>query len=830
MIKMEESMDLPIDYSSITDTFARASKEGRDFLYEYEVYSLLARSGAETPPKSRFIPRGARSSDEELMDLPGEKAVLKIVSPFIIHKTEVGGVQIVTKEPNQIRSAVRRMFYEVPEKYTAWIQRHPDGAPADYKGLTGDALTVAVSQDIQGVLQVQFMPPDSDTFGNELIVGLRHTREFGSILSAGLGGTDTELYARRFRKGQAIVAASTAMNDGPSFFQLFKQTISYRKLAGLTRGQRRIVTDEQLIECFESFVRIGNFYSQANPEAPFVIEELEINPFAFTDYLMVPLDGMCRFGHGDTLAAKRPVAKIDQLLHPKKIGIVGVSATRKNFGRIILDNILAEGFAREDIVVFREGTGELGDMDGVKCLPNLGAMTQKLDLFIVAVGAAQVPDLVEEVIRLDAANSVMLIPGGMGETQDSKTRADQVMARINAAHVAAQGIEKKDIANQGSGDFSKGGPVFLGANCMGVISKPGRYDTWFIPEEKLPKVRSHKANRVALVSQSGAFMLHRSHQCPELRPAYMISMGNQTDLTLGDMVHYFKNSDRVDVIAVYAEGFNDLDGLEFCLAVKQAVLAGKEVVFYKAGRTLEGKAATSSHTASLAGDYMVCESCVSQAGAIVARNFSEFQELMLLAETLSRKPIRGNRLAAVSGAGFEAVGMADSIQSDDFTMELARFEPDTCDAIETILAAKGLASFVTLSNPLDINPAADDEAHAKITQILANDSNVDAVVVSLDPLSPAMQTLDKTTIKGFDMHGPDSILHRMDSLVKDTATPIVTVVDGGRLYDPLRDALMDKGIPVFTVCDKAIAALSLYVQGRLRADAIRSGGGVDTTV
>ena len=85
------------------------------------------------------------------------------------------------------------------------------------------------------------------------------------------------------------------------------------------------------------------------------------------------------------------------------------------------------------------------------------------------------------------------------------------------------------------------------------------------------------------------------------------------------------------------------------------------MVFYKAGRTPEGKAATASHTASLAGDYMVCESCVSQAGAIVARTFSEFQELMLLAETLNTKTIHGNRLAAVSGAGFEAVGMADSI-------------------------------------------------------------------------------------------------------------------------------------------------------------------------
>ncbi|MCA1784776.1 MAG: acetate--CoA ligase family protein, partial [Desulfobacteraceae bacterium] len=631
-----------------------------------------------------------------------------------------------------------------------------------------------VARDIKGVLLVQYMPPDSQAFGNELIVGLRHTREFGTILSAGLGGTDTELYAGRFRKGQAIVAASTAMEDGPGFFQLFRQTISYRKLAGLTRGQRRIVTDEQIMECFESFVRIGNFYSRTNPEAPFIVEELEINPFAFTDYLMVPLDGLCRFSLPEKPLGQRPVAKIDHLLHPESIGIIGVSATRKNFGRTILNNILAEGFPKDRVVVFKE---DMDAIDGVQCLANLaglgGSNISKLDLFVVAVGASQVLDLVEEVIQRDAAQSVMLIPGGMGETKDSQERARQVVAKIHAAH-----------------EHGDGGPVFLGANCMGVISKPGKYDTWFIPDEKLPKVRNKKYHRSALISQSGAFMLHRSHQCPFLSPAYMISMGNQTDLTLGDMVWYFTDCDQVDVIAVYAEGFTDLDGLAFCRAVQGAVLAGKEVVFYKAGRTPEGKAATGSHTASLAGDYMVCESCVSQAGAIVARSFTEFQELMLLAETLSRKTIQGNRLAAVSGAGFEAVGMADSIQSDDFSLELARCEDTTWQAVAQVLESKGLSALVTLSNPLDINPAADDQVHAKICEILADDPHVDAVILSLDPLSPAMKTLDSAKLAAFDMHEDNSIRQLIADLVQKTSTPIVTVVDGGRLYDPLRDALL----------------------------------------
>ncbi|MBF0232637.1 MAG: acetate--CoA ligase family protein [Desulfamplus sp.] len=843
-------MKFSIDFKGISELFASAHNSGRNFLYEYEVYTLLKHSGAETPPRCTLIDRGARASEQELNSIPGQKAVLKIVSPTIIHKTEVGGVRIVEKESSSIRSAVRRMLYEVPENYAAWIERcekNRDSSPPEYRDLTGEALIAAISRDLKGVLQVQFMPPDSSAFGNELIVGLRRTREFGTVISAGLGGTDTELYAHRFRKGQAIVAGSTQMNDGHSFFQIFKKTISYLKLAGLTRGQRRIVTDEQLIECFDSFIALANFYSPTSPDAPFVIEELEINPFAFTDYLMVPLDGMCRFSLPSHKKKSRPVHKIDRLLHPETIGIIGVSSTRRNFGRIILDNILAEGFDPGKVIIIGSEV-----TSGVNSIPDLKSLPYKLDLFIVAVSAAQVPDIVEQVIDLNAAQSVMLIPGGMGETEESKERARQVVEKISLSHStkikyaensvssanSVGSTNNMDSDNSRSSDNSSssdnnsrsaldnGGPVFLGANCMGVISRPGMYDTWFIPEEKLPKDRTSRFHRAALISQSGAFMLHRTHQFPQLRPAYMISMGNQTDLTLGDMVGYFKNSDKVDVIAIYAEGFNDLDGLELCKGVHQAVLAGKEVIFYKAGRTPEGKAATSGHTASLAGDYMVCENCVRQAGAIVARNFTEFQELFFLAENLSLKKIRGNRLAAVSGAGFEAVGMADSIHSDDFIMELARFEDKTRTRIRQILETKKIDAFVTLANPLDINPAADDETHAEITAALAQDINVDAIVLSLDPLSPAMKTLDDPELPGYDMYAKESILNRIINLVAISDTPIVTVVDGGRLYDPLRDALMDNGVPVFTVCDRAIAAISLYIQGRLAADAIRCGHGI----
>ena len=73
-----------------------------------------------------------------------------------------------------------------------------------------------------------------------------------------------------------------------------------------------------------------------------------------------------------------------------------------------------------------------------------------------------------------------------------------------------------------------GGPVFLGANCLGVISHPGRYDTMFIPDAKLPKLRGDHTRNAAFVSQSGAFMITRLSKRPELDPG-LYDIGGQPE-------------------------------------------------------------------------------------------------------------------------------------------------------------------------------------------------------------------------------------------------------------------------------------------------------------
>lgn len=787
-------METHVDFEAICGLFERAEAEGRDYLYEYEVYDLIRYSGSETPPAYLFLKKSARLGKEELKRFPGDRVVVKIVSPYILHKSDIGGVQIVEKSLESILSTIRRMYYDIPRTFRDAIRYGKFDLPLELEGLADSAIEQEVTASFRGVVVCQYMHPDSQEFGNELLVSLRCTREFGMILSAGLGGTDTELYAKRFRKGQAVVAASTAMVDGDDFFSLFQTTISYKKLAGLTRGQKRIVTDEQLLECFSALIEVGNYFSPLNPNAPFVLEEVEINPFAFSDYLMLPLDGLCRFTGAARLQQKPNTESIDRLLHPRSIGVVGASSKGKNIGRIIVENITKMGFSTANLVLVHPSAKGI---DGIGTVPGLAALPNKVDLLILAVNGEAIPGLVEQVVRYDLAHGIILVPGGVGD-DESQEASGRMLEQIE--QVRAQ---------------SGNGPVLLGGNSLGILSHPGGYDALFIPESKLPKIKGRHVRKSALVSQSGAYMITRMSRLSFLDPAYAISIGNQIDLSAGDFLHYFTERDELETIAFYMEGFKDFDGILFSQAVRKAQSRGKEIIFYKAGRTEEGKTALSGHTASIAGDYMVCESCIDQAGAFVAETFVEFEGLLRLSRTWYHKVIAGNRLAALSNAGYEAVGIADNIMGEDYSLQLSRFSDSTVTAMDQVLNAAGLNSLVTIANPMDVTPMATEDVYASLIEHLLKDENVDVVVVAIVPLTPLLHTLPEEDIGEDPLTDSHDIVKRITVLHENSEKPLVMVVDSGPLYDHLATALEQGGLPVFRSADQAVRVVGKYVRSRL---------------
>ena len=424
-------MKLRIDFKAVQKVLIKASKENRDYLFEHEVYDLLRHTGAETVPKYYFFPKNSPLNKDKIALIPGKRVVLKIVSPYVLHKSDVGGVSVINKDPEQVASAVRSMLNDVPENFANLIGNNSELCPQVYKDMRRETLKDAISEHIKGFVLCQYMPPDYYEFGSELFLSLRKSREFGMIISAGLGGTYTELYAERFKKGQAVVAASAEMIEGEAFFELFKKTISYRKLAGLTRGQKRVVTDEQILECFSAFIAVAKEFSPLNSKSPFVIEELEINPFAFSGYQMIPLDGLCRFSVPEKQIENRPVHKIDNLLHPSSIGVLGASARGMNVGRIILNNIIENGFDVSKLTVIHPKAKQI---DGVKAVSGLDCIKKKLDLLVLAVNAADIPGLIDDVLDHHLAESVIVIPGGLGEKAGMERVAQDIKKKIQAAH------------------------------------------------------------------------------------------------------------------------------------------------------------------------------------------------------------------------------------------------------------------------------------------------------------------------------------------------------------------------------------------------------------
>jgi len=636
----------------------------------------------------------------------------------------------------------------------------------------------------------------------ELYVALENSREFGLVLSAGAGGLDAMLDERNFRRDRGAVHAAAELTDAADFLRLFRRTVAYKKLAAVAQRDGVPVPNRQLEAIFGALLALADAHPAGVADARFALRKVEIDCQFSADALTIAA-ARCSIGAGVARPLPRPIDKIDRLLHPARLGIVGVSATSMNFARIILRNLVGSGYPKERITIIRPGESEI---DGVRCAESLRTLEGRLDLLIVAVNAEAVYALVDEIIETDKVDAVMLIPGGLGETSRSREPAAKMAAKINVA--------------QGK---PGGGPVFLGANCLGVVSHPGGYDSWFIPLERLPKPQKKPERNSVMLSQSGAFMITRLSHNPWLDPRYMLAMGNQTDLTHGDLLAYFGGRPEIESIGIYVEGFRDLDGLDFARAVRRAVRNGKDVVVYKAGRTLAGAGSTFGHTASVAGSYELFESVVRHAGAMVAPDVTTFDDLFYIAGALHGRKVGGRRLGAISGAGFEAVSMADSIESDSFAMEMGALSPATIKRVEEVLAAKRLNALVEVNNPIDINPGADDEAHLQIAEAFLQDQNIDAVVVALDPTAPAVRALEQSKLRpGFDINDPASTVALMPPIAARNDKPIIGVIDAGRLYDAMAARLMDQGVCIFRNCARATTALVHYVEARLYASRLQA--------
>lgn len=754
-----------VDEKEILDVVARAVSEGRDALTEVEGLSLLTAMGVPAP-QHHFIGGAEEVDGLDLFD--GTRAVVKVISPEILHKTEMGGVAIVAND----RAVVKQAITDMQSRFDRFR--------------------------VDGYTVNEFVPFEP-RLGHEIIVGYRFARDFGPVVSFGPGGIYTEFLAKQFRSGAANVFFSPATATRSLVAATLRTNAVRMLLCGGLRGQKAALEEALLVDVIMAFLAAAPALARAG------VSELEVNPFVVVkdQGRLVALDALVKLDRvvGAELVvdedgqivnhnqAVRPVGKIGRLLRPVSAAVIGVSEKGLNNGRIILRNLIENGFDTSRLYVVKD---LVESIDGCRCVPSIASLPEKVDLFVLVIPAAQAPPCITELAELDKAESVIVIPGGLEE----KSGTEAIVTHMR--NVLQSSRTRPD-----------GGPLLNGGNCLGVRSVPGKYNTLFIPEYKLPMPKGEVAP-VAVISQSGAFAICRISKHPFVNPKFVITCGNQMDLTIGDFLEYLKEDREIEVFAVYVEGFKPLDGEKVLRSCREIVASGRSVIFYRAGRTAAGAAASASHTASIAGDYPVTRGVLEQIGVVVAESLDEFDDMLTAFTMLRSKRTRGWRLGAVSNAGFECVAFADNLGQ----LTIAEFSPSTRARLRKVFTEARISEIVDIHNPLDITPMSDDAAYGESFAAAMEDPNVDAGIVGIVPLSVRMNSLGKADHHTEDVTRDGSVAQRYGDLMKASDKPWVAVVDSGDLYDPLSRELERRGVPTFRTADRALKILNCWLKAK----------------
>ncbi len=325
---------------------------------------------------------------------------------------------------------------------------------------------------------------------------------------------------------------------------------------------------------------------------------------------------------------ERSRSSLDALLAPRSVAIIGASDDPSRVGGRPLRYAKAAGFRggiypinpKRDII------------QGLRGYPSIDDVPEVPDVAIVAVPAAHVIATVEA-CAAKGVSAVILFSAGFAEAGPAGA-ADQ--ARLG--EIAAET-----------------GMRILGPNCLGVYnSESGFYATFSATfEDGFPS-----PGGIAITSQSGAYGSHLSIQAMRrnMPVRHWITTGNECDVELAECIAWMVDAPDVSVIAAYAEGVRDGEGL--LRALEAARCAGRPVIFIKVGSSEIGAQAAQSHTAALAGSDAVYDAVLRQYGAFRAGSAEEMLDVTEAA-ALGTLP-RGRRFGIMTISGGAGIQMADA--------------------------------------------------------------------------------------------------------------------------------------------------------------------------
>lgn len=564
----------------------QARAAGRPSLNEQEGKALLAAHGVPVP-RSVVL---TRTSDAESGIAPlNPPLVVKVMSPDILHKSDVGGVAVGLPGAAAVREAMERM-----------------------------AATPAIAEArVEGYLVEEMAPA-----GREVVVGGLRDARFGPMLMVGLGGIFVEVLEDvAFRLCPITGGGARAMLEELKGFALLKGV----------RGEAGAALDK--LE--ELLLRVGGEDGLLMTHAP-DIEELDINPVIVSGTGAVAADARILLGtagQADDAAASpqasplAPARTLSQkprdelpvgerfrpLFEPETIAVVGASANRTNLANSFMRRLRAFGYKGEVYPIHPSAP----EIEGFVTQPSLAATPRPVDYAYIAVGAQQTPGLLAE-----AGGNVrfaQIVSSGFREVADGVALERDLVARAHAA-----------------------GCRVIGPNCLGLYSPRGGVT--------FPDDAPTETGHVGVITQSGGLGtdIVKRGQWRGLRFSSLVTVGNSSDVGPADLLEYYFDDTQTRAVGLYLEDAGD--GRRFFDLLRSAK-ADKPVVLLVGGLSRQGRAAAASHTGALAGDGRAWHALVRQTPSVLVANVDEFIDTLLALQQLSLKPSRPTRQVALFGNG-----------------------------------------------------------------------------------------------------------------------------------------------------------------------------------
>ena len=385
------------------------------------------------------------------------------------------------------------------------------------------------------------------------------------------------------------------------------------------------------------------------------------------------------------------MSDLSPFFSPKGVAIIGASTNPNKLSHGILKNLSQYGFEGGIYPVNPNADQILG----LPVYPDISDVPDPVDLAVVVLPAPMTPEVLKACGER-GIKAVIIISGGFKEVGEGGLALER---------------ECLDIAQSY-------GMRLIGPNCVGTLDLHTGLNTTFI--QGVPAT-----GNIGFLSQSGAicggvvdYIANK-----EIGFSHFASLGNELDVDETDLIEFFGEHPKVNVIAAYIE---EIQNGEKFLKITSKISRKKPIVLLKAGQTDAGARAVSSHTGSMAGSYAAYQAAFRQAGVI---EVDSLQALFDVAWALSCQPLPvHNQVAIVTNSGGPSALASDALAANGF--DLAIIPPEK----QAILAEK-LNPSAQVENPVDMLGGATPEEFSHCLATLLDDPGIDVLFPILVPQS-----------------------------------------------------------------------------------------------